>query len=937
MAGLGFAPADQILTVRLQDLRHSLTFLSEDLSGFFYQDDPVATAGTSSHHAQQLVQDHVDSLKPGTVLTLDQVCASTGLWVETPQTDTHRQLLQACAYVAETVFKIPTVAAVRLAKSVRALTQRSEFVGSLCLYWNASGSRQINFLHSSDTKVSVVSLVGQQWTEVRLIQLLMVPDESDWISSQKWVIPSPVTSGEAGQLEPQPDDASSSAQDRLTTIPEESLSGSETALSSWDELKSMFGSSVDAEDATCLAEAFTAISTEAAPERPALSSLQEAKDHAASLLPDHAEIPNWSQAESEEALSFLTQEQLFQSLSLCNREPEDYTVLDADETGAYVALEASGDVAKLISDLDRLPNADEVVEIRFYEAHTRKAVIDRSDDLLTKEELIEHGDAVLQSILNELKTWQGFNCFCRRSRAAAPCVIDTKWVHKWKLVKGVRCIRARLCLRGFKETGADYESNYSATASRFSQHLLVSECALRGWSLASSDVPKAFLQGVSYEELAQSTGQPLRDVSFELRGEALACLRLLPGFGDFNAKHEVLHCLKPGTGCRDAPKCFSLKLRKATSAFGLQQSSVDSELELLYRAGVLVMIVLKHVDDLKMAAKKALIQEFVDHLSKTFGKMDIEWGTFTFCGVRHEQHSDGSISLDQVKFLAACKPIAQPKALAGGAEALLPEDARRHFLSLLMTIAYALLTRPDVAVFISALQRESHRAQVIHVRRLNKVLEWLQANPRKITYPVMKYPTALLQISDSSYKARAEDGLSVRGLVSVRVSLEDVQAGKQQTPCHLLDFASKQQRHVTRSTFSSELFAATDATDIGLLQVLALHELQHGVLSADDAKKIMDGDLQCGTALGLVVDARSVTAAIIAVHTKVPAEPSLLLHVRWVRQLLERKRLSALFWSDTRSMVSDALTKGTVSRELITSVMAGLLVMPQAYVQQMLS
>ena len=927
---------DQVITVQLQDLRPSLTFMSSDLDCFFHQDDPVAIEGSHSHYAQQVVQDFVDSLKPGAVLTLGQVYTSTGSWVETPQTDVHRQLLQACAFIAETVFKVPVVAAVRLARSVRTLTQRNEFAGSLCLYWLDSGSKQIHFAHSNETRVSFVELVGQRWQEARSIQLLMVPeDETDWVASQKWSMPDPATQAAGDQQDQPADDSSTSVVDRLTTIPEESLSGSEPSLASWAELCTMFGPSISEDAVQPLQEAFSAVCSEQAPAPEVPANLTDLKALVAQLQPSVQEIPSWSHVE-ESAFTVLTEEQLLRSLSRCNSDPHSYVALDSDDLGAYVALEAPGEVAKLIADLDRMPNADEVVEVRLYEGHTRKAVIDRSDDLLTKEELLEHADAVVQATIDELKTWQGFDCFQRRQRSEAPCVIDVKWVHKWKLVKGKRCIRARLCLRGFKESGADYQSNYSATASRFSQRLLVSECVLREWSLASSDVPKAFLQGVSYQELAENTGQPLRDVSFELRGEALACLRLLPGFQDFNSRREVLHCLKPGTGCRDAPKCFSLKLRKATKAFGFQQSSIDGELELLFKGDELVMLLLKHVDDLKMAAKKALIEEFVQHLTATFGKMDIEWGCFTFCGVRHEQLPDGSITLDQIKFLSACKPMAQPAALAGGAEAVLPESVRRHFLSLLMTIAYALLTRPDVAVFIAALQRESHCARVIHVRRLNKILAWLQANPRKITYPKMKYPSGLLQISDSSYKARAEDGLSMRGLVSLRVDLAEVSAGKKQTPCHLLDFASKQQRHVTRSTFSSELFAATDAADIGLLHALALHELQQGILTSEDAKLLMEGDKQCATALALAVDARSVTAAVIAVHTKVPAEPSLLLHVRWLKQLLERRRLSELYWTDTRSMVSDALTKGSVTRELIAAVMSGLLRMDQPYERQVL-
>ena len=94
-----------------------------------------------------------------------------------------------------------------------------------------------------------------------------------------------------------------------------------------------------------------------------------------------------------------------------------------------------------------LPHADEHVELRIYETHSRKVIIERSDDLLTPEEVEQNKTAVVQAILDELKTWEGYKCFCRRPRKSAPCVIDVRWVFKFKIVKGERKIRARLCLR----------------------------------------------------------------------------------------------------------------------------------------------------------------------------------------------------------------------------------------------------------------------------------------------------------------------------------------------------------------------------------------------------------------------------------------------------------------------------------------------------------
>ena len=57
---------------------------------------------------------------------------------------------------------------------------------------------------------------------------------------------------------------------------------------------------------------------------------------------------------------------------------------------------------------------------------------------------------------------------------------------------------------------------------------------------------------------------------------------------------------------------------------------------------------------------------------------------------------------------------------------------RQLFISLLGAIAYATHTRVFVMVFIVALQRQKHSPEVQHVRRLNKLLRWVQRNPKSL-------------------------------------------------------------------------------------------------------------------------------------------------------------------------------------------------------------
>ena len=67
--------------------------------------------------------------------------------------------------------------------------------------------------------------------------------------------------------------------------------------------------------------------------------------------------------------------------------------------------------------------------------------------------------------------------------------------------------------RGFQDLSADSLDTYAGTASRWGQRLVCSICAQHGWSIFAWDVSTAFLQGVSFEELAEITGEEVRRVA----------------------------------------------------------------------------------------------------------------------------------------------------------------------------------------------------------------------------------------------------------------------------------------------------------------------------------------------------------------------------------------------------------------------------------------
>ena len=56
------------------------------------------------------------------------------------------------------------------------------------------------------------------------------------------------------------------------------------------------------------------------------------------------------------------------------------------------------------------------------------------------------------------------------------------------------------------------------------------------------------------------------------------------------------------------------------------------------------------------------------------------------------------------------------------------------FRSLLMALAYALVTRCDVSVYVVALQRIARSLTYGHIKKLNTIVRWTQKHPLRLVY-----------------------------------------------------------------------------------------------------------------------------------------------------------------------------------------------------------
>ena len=314
----------------------------------------------------------------------------------------------------------------------------------------------------------------------------------------------------------------------------------------------------------------------------------------------------------------------------------------------------------------------------------------------------------------------------------------------------------------------------------------------------------------------------------------------------------------------------------------------------------------KHVDDLKLTGRRDAILQVIQELQKVFGDLKVDWNEFTNCGVRHVQDPNTKeVTLDQHDYIKNMRPICHPQLKSNPDEDATPE-LHQLYMSLLGAVAYASQTRVDALVFICALQRHNSKPKVEHCVRLNKVLKWLQRTPKRLKYGRLVHnntpkvsmegeiptdelpsahvvpssttspvPTHLRIVSDAAFKKEPEDGYSLRGALFMRCpGRANRHMVCDRTIGHLIDWACKSQKCVTRSTFSAELLAAGDATDQGILLSQILWEVEVGPLTKQEAKERRDsgGFLP----MSLYVDAKSIYAAITAVFIKPPADKSLL-------------------------------------------------------------
>ena len=199
----------------------------------------------------------------------------------------------------------------------------------------------------------------------------------------------------------------------------------------------------------------------------------------------------------------------------------------------------------------------------------------------------------------------------------------------WVLTEKGKDVRARLTARGFQEEG-DFPTD-SPTVQKHSLRLLLALAATNQWTIGTTDITAAFLQGSQMDRLVHV--KPPKEA--EMPGKLWRLNKCLYGLKDASRKWymKVLSKLK------------DLKFTKSAHDKGLFYLKID---------GVLIGIVALHVDDFLHAGNTYFYQVILPQLLSSFKVGKAESKEFMYTGFFLKQDKDG-VTLDQDNYVKKAK------------------------------------------------------------------------------------------------------------------------------------------------------------------------------------------------------------------------------------------------------------------------------------------
>ncbi|UYV66286.1 hypothetical protein LAZ67_4001208 [Cordylochernes scorpioides] len=423
------------------------------------------------------------------------------------------------------------------------------------------------------------------------------------------------------------------------------------------------------------------------------------------------------------------------------------------------------------------------------------------DSYFWKKAMEEEFDSLIEN-----KTWELVDPPKNRN------IIGTKWVFKTKCNSdgSVERHKARLVAKGYSQQyGIDYEETFAPVVRQSTIRMFLALAVEYNLILHQMDVQSAYLNGEIKEEIYMT--QPENFVS-----------RKYP--------EKVCRLKKAIYGLKQAGIVWHEKLDNELKNLGLKQLQSDNCVYIKHDEGILLVAI--YVDDLIIAAEREdTLKSFKESMKRIFKIKDL--GGINWClGIRIQMKEDGSISIDQERYIEEllakyrmkeAKPISTPmdsnskltkiSSIEGENEPV----KKVEYQSLIGSLIYlSVSTRPDIAYAVSALGQFSNDPRRQHWNAAKRVLRYLKGTScLRITY--RKSNEALHGYVDADWGGNLVDRKSHTGIVYFLA----------RGP---IAWESRKQQTVTLSSTESEYIALCEAGKEAVYLRALLDEMGFGEL-----------------------------------------------------------------------------------------------------------
>lgn len=373
-------------------------------------------------------------------------------------------------------------------------------------------------------------------------------------------------------------------------------------------------------------------------------------------------------------------------------------------------------------------------------------------------------------------------------------------MYTWKVDEFGVVVRAkaRLVARGFSQReGVDFFETFSPCPSVTSIRLLAAVACHLGWDFVHLDAEQAFIQSHLSEDLF---------------------IRLPRGCGRLSGK--VVKLARSLYGLKQASRSWHYHLIAGMKSLGFEQCGADACVMRLIENGVVVMVVVVHVDDIFSIGTKARCDQFGRDLNayapiKNLGELRL------YAGIRFSRNrAAGTITLSQETFarnlvekfgVTRNKDIPMVVGLSLDEFDASEPDVEEPFRSLVGHLMWlANQTRPDILNAVRAVSRYSHAPKSVHWRAALHILMYVRFTVGLgITYQSGTAGGAVLELFvDSDFASRETGRRSVSGAVVMCAG-------------GAVSFLSRTQKSVTLSSCEAEYVAMVD----GLKEAIFLRYL----------------------------------------------------------------------------------------------------------------